>query len=102
MAIIYKSGILICQPSLPNGARWLKTESGSESANSDLVLALATTVGAVSTPQAGQGQALSQQSAARQVQTPATLSLPLSQPAGTSVSDESRQVALSLGIKHSI
>ena len=77
---------------------------GGEAANSDLVCALATIVGAVSTPQAGQGQVLSQQSAAQQVQTPATLSLPLSQPAGTSVStnDGSRQVALSLEIKHSI
>ena len=56
---------------------------GGEAANSDLVRALATIVGAVSTPQAGQGQALSQQSAAQQVQTPATLPLPLSQPAGT-------------------
>ena len=40
---------------------------GGEAANSDLVRALATIVGAVSTPQAGQGQALSQQSAAWQV-----------------------------------
>ena len=57
MAIIYKSGVLICQPSLPNGAQRLKLKmaAGSESPNSDLVRALATIVGAVSTPQAGQG-----------------------------------------------
>ena len=72
---------------------------GGEAANSDLVCALATIVGAVSTPQAGQGQVLSQhaQSAAQQVQTPATLSLLLSQPAGTSVSTRKQASCFELG-----